>query len=229
MFSEKTALLLDMNNTFMFAEDNFSEADDFSIHYHQIGGQLQRKEINTLIREVYNYLQERYPSERYRHNFPSVAEAISKIETFKLTDNEIGKVVDTFSIHECGFIPEKYVEALFRLNEKYQLALVIDIWSPKNLWLNVFESAGISHLFSAMSFSSDHRMVKPSPKPFEMVLDQLGIHKEQGLVVGDSIRRDLGGASAAGIDCVLVGGAQHTDAIACYKDLLVFSDVIENN
>ncbi len=228
MFSGKKALLLDMNSTFMFGEDNFSETEDFSIHYHQMGGVLERQEINSLIREVYNYLQARYPSERYRHDFPGVAETICKIDTFKLTDNEIGKVVDTFSIHECGFIPRKYVETLFRLNKKFQLALIIDIWSPKSLWLNVFEFAGISHLFSAMSFSSDHRMVKPSPRPFEIILEQLGINKEDGLVVGDSIRRDLGGASAAGIDCVLVGGATHADAMACYQDLLVFADVIES-
>ncbi len=31
MFSEEKALLLDMNNTFMFGEDNFSAAEDFSI------------------------------------------------------------------------------------------------------------------------------------------------------------------------------------------------------
>lgn len=87
------------------------------------------------------------------------------------------------------------------------LAAVIDIWSPKNAWLIEFERAGISGLFSAASFSSDHGMVKPSPKPFKWVLSQLGVSESEAIVVGDSPRRDLGGAKSAGIDCILVGGA----------------------
>ena len=100
------------------------------------------------------------------------------------------------------------------------LAAVIDIWSPKNAWLKEFERAGISGLFSAVSFSSDHGMVKPSPKPFELVLSQLGIAASEAIVVGDSPRRDLGGATAAGIDCILVGGAMHPDAIKSFDSLL---------
>jgi FMN phosphatase YigB (HAD superfamily) len=63
-------------------------------------------------------------------------------------------------------------------------------------------------------------VIKPSPKPFELVVEQLGIKKDQGLVIGDSIRRDLGGAKAAGIGCVLVGGAKHSHTVGCYENLL---------
>ena len=65
-------------------------------------------------------------------------------------------------------------------------------------------------------------MVKPSPSPFELVVSQLDLPKEECLVVGDSVRRDLGGATAAGIDCVLVGGATDPGAAACYPGLLEF-------
>jgi len=112
---------------------------------------------------------------------------------------------------------------LYRLSEKYKLAVVIDIWAPKITWQCLFRKVGISNLFSASSFSSDHGIVKPSPKPFEQIIDQLGIKKEQALMIGDSIRRDLGGAQAAGIDCVLVGGAIHPDAVGCYENLIEFS------
>lgn len=40
MFENKKALLLDMNSTFMFGEDNFGKDEDFSIYYKKIGGQL---------------------------------------------------------------------------------------------------------------------------------------------------------------------------------------------
>ena len=82
------------------------------------------------------------------------------------------------------------------------------------------KKANISGLFAATSFFSDHGMVKPSPKPFELVLNQLGISRVEAIVVGDSVRGDLGGARNAGIDCVLVGGARHPEAIMNFVTLL---------
>ncbi|VAW48145.1 hypothetical protein MNBD_GAMMA04-1163 [hydrothermal vent metagenome] len=223
MFSNKEALLLDMNSTFMFGEDSFGISEDFSRHYHEIGGSLSKEKINTIIRLVYDYLDVRYPDEKYRHNFPSIENTIDKIITHELDQEEISKIIDTFAFHEMGYIPDEYIEALHRLNDKYQLSVVIDIWSPKRDWLKLFVESGIDKLFSESSFSSDHGMVKPSPKPFELVIAKLGVRKEQALVVGDSIRRDLGGAKAAGIDCVLVGKAKHNHAMECYKNLIEFS------
>ena len=223
MFVGKKALLLDMNGTFMFGEDRFGESEDFSKHYYKIGGTLPRDEVNQIIRSVYEYLATKYPDEKYRHNFPSLENAIQKVVTSTLPLAETIKIVDTFAFHELGQIPAEYRAALHKLKQHFLLAVVIDIWAPKSAWLNLFEMSGISNLFSAMSFSSDHGMVKPSPKPFQLVLDQLGITNSEGLVIGDSSRRDLGGANAANIDCVLVGGASHRDAVGCYKNLLEFS------
>ena len=70
------------------------------------------------------------------------------------------------------------------MREKYILALDIDIWSPKERWLKTFNELGIAQLFFAISFSSDHGMVKPSPKPFEIVVEQIKIPKEECLMVG---------------------------------------------
>ncbi len=226
MFSNKKVLLLDMNSTFMFGEDNFENSEDFSDHYHKIGGKFPKNKINTIIRSVYEYLDERYPNEAYRYNFPSVEHAIKRTIGHTLNGEEISKIVDTFAFHEIGYIPEEYIDVLHKLNKKFQLAVVIDIWAPKSSWLRLFEKSGISNLFSASSFSSDHGMVKPSPKPFELVIERLGIKKEQALVVGDSIRRDLGGARAAGIDCVLVGGAKHHHAVGCYENLIALNHAV---
>ncbi len=226
VFSDKKALLLDMNSTFMFGEDRFGISEDFSKYYHQIGGGLSRNEVNTIIRSIYAHLSERYPDEAYRHNFPSVKNAVKNAVTHRLNDDETSKIIDTFAFHEMGYIPDEYIEALHKLKKTFQLAVVIDIWAPKSTWLKLFEESGVAILFSAASFSSDHGMVKPSPKPFELVIAQLGIRKEQGLVIGDSVRRDLGGAKAAGLDCILVGGAAHPHAVGCYENLLALSYAI---
>lgn len=94
--------------------------------------------------------------------------------------------------------------------------------------MNLFNEPGINKLFVASSYSSDHGMVKPSPNPFNLVVEQLGVSKEQCLMIGDSIRRVLGGEEAADIDCVLVGGAEHPNAVGCYKNLLEFSHRVFN-
>jgi HAD superfamily hydrolase (TIGR01549 family) len=226
VLKEKKALLLDMNSTFMFGEDRFGENEDFSIYYKKIGGALKKKELNHIIMSAYEYLDIRYPDEKYRHNFPSLKTAIEKSLVVEITEEEIEKIIDTFAFHELGQIPQEFVAALHKLKERFILAVVIDIWSPKKPWIEAFEKAGISKLFSASSFSSDHGMVKPSHKPFELVVGHLNLRKEECLVVGDSERRDLGGAMAAGIDCVLVGGASSLNAAGCYSNLLAFTNEI---
>jgi len=223
MFSNKQALLLDMNNTFMFGEDNFDDNEDFSIHYHKIGGGLSKTEINEIIRLVYDYLDCRYPDEYFRHTFPSLDNAITETLSYELSEKEKLNIINTFAFHEIGYIPDDYLAVLQELSKNYLLAVVIDIWSPKSAWLDLFAEKELTGLFSAASFSSDYGIVKPSPKPFEQLVKQLGIEKNHALMIGDSIRRDLGGATAAGIDCVLVGGATHADAAGCYKNLLEFS------
>ena len=226
MFAGKKALLLDMNSTFMFGEDRFGASEDFSVHYSKIGGTLPQDEINRIVRAVYGYLDIRYPDENYRHNFPSLESALREVVGNTLSGDEINRIIATFAFHELGYVPKEYAAALHKLRQRFTLAAVIDIWSPKAAWLDTFESAGISGLFSAASFSSDHGMVKPSPKPFELVLNQLGIAKSEALVVGDSPRRDLGGARSAGIDCILVGGAKHPRALRSFRSLLELCNAI---
>jgi len=223
VFKNKKALLLDMNNTFMFGEDCFDENEDFYAYYEKINGSFKKAQLNKIIIAAYDYLSVRYTDVKYRHNFPSVKQAIEKSHDQELSEAEIGKIVDTFAFHELGHIPQKFINALFKLKERFVLAVVIDIWSPKKPWIEAFEQAGINKLFSASSFSSDHGMVKPSPKPFERVYNQLNLQNKECLVIGDSVRRDLGGAMAAGIECVLVGGATDLGAVGCYPSLLEFS------
>jgi len=226
VFAGKRALLLDMNGTFMFGEDRFGDSEDFSVHYFKIGGTLPQGEINRIVRAVYGYLDARYAEENYRHRFPSLDSAIREVTDKTLSEDEINKIVDTFAFHELGYIPNEYAAALHKLRQRFMLAAVIDIWAPKTAWLRAFEHAGISGLFSATSFSSDHGIVKPSPKPFDLVLGQLEMASSEAIVVGDSPRRDLGGAKSAGIDCILVGGAEHPYALKSFNNLLELCNAI---
>lgn len=220
----KKALLLDMNSTFMFGEDRFSESEEFSTYYYEIGGTLPEAELNEIITSAYKYLECKYPEEKYRHNFPTVEEAIVCVSNNKLPANEVEIIVDTFSFHELGYIPDEYIEVLFKLNKKYILAVVADIWSPKQVWIEAFKKVGIYEFFSAFSFSSDYGVVKPSPKQFEYVVNKLGLQNSECIVIGDSPKRDLVGARAAGIDCILVGGAKDAKAVGEFSSLIELSD-----
>lgn len=228
MFIGKKALLLDMNGTFMFGEDRFSDAEDFSVHYFKMGGELRKTEINRIVRAVYEYLDTRYPDDDYRHCFPSLESAVFEVVGTTLHRREVQKIAETFTFHELGSIPTEYAVALHKLRKRFMLAAVTDIWSPKEAWLKEFERAGISTLFSATSFSSDHGMVKPSPEPFERVLGQMGITASEAVVIGDSVRRDFGGANGAGIDCILVGGAEHP-AAKSFDNLLQLCCAIQDS
>jgi len=225
MFNDITTLLLDMNSTFMFGEDRFEGGTDYSEYYKQIGGNLPGNIINNTINNILEYLGERYPQEKYRHDFPTVRNAINATSTQTLPNEEIGKIIKTFSYYEHGHIPEEYIVALNKLQKTYRLAAVIDIWAPKDMWLETFNQLGIDKLFSAVSFSSDHGIVKPSPKPFEMVMKKMNVLPKECIVIGDSVRRDLGGAIAANIDCILVNSATDDKALGSFKNLIEVSKV----
>ncbi|NGP88476.1 hypothetical protein [Fodinibius halophilus] len=48
-------ILLDMNSTFMFGEDNFDDNQDFYNTYRKLGGKkLSRNSVNNIIRDCYN-------------------------------------------------------------------------------------------------------------------------------------------------------------------------------
>ena len=225
MFKEKTTLLLDMNSTFMFGEDRFETGFNYAEYYQRIGGKLSGNIVNTSIENILNYLSERYPNKVYEEKFPSIKDAIEATCIRPIPDEEIEKIINTFAFYEHGHIPKEYVAVLKKLQQKYKLAAVIDIWAPNDMWLSTFKQLGIDELFSAISFSSDHGMVKPSPKPFKMVMSELNVIPKECLMIGDSVRRDLGGAIAAGVDCILVNGATDDKALASFDNLIEVATV----
>ena len=214
------AVLLDMNGTFMFGEDRFGPSENFYERYRMTDGKLPTSEVNRIIREAYDYLDRLYPNPDYRETFPSLDYAIRKYVASNMSEVEIGNLIDTFAAHEIGSIPDEYADAIRDLSRDHVLGAVVDIWSPKAPWLNEFRRRGVKTCFSALSFSSELGVVKPSPKPFLAVLNELAVPKSSAVVIGDSPRRDLGGAKNAGLECILVGGATHPSAIGSFENLL---------
>ena len=222
--SNKKLLILDMNSTFMFNEDRFSNTMDYSKYYKSIGGVYEDKFINEIINLAYDYLEQRYQKEKYRDSFPSLEEAIKSVSDIKDT-KQIQKIIDTFAFYERGEISKEYVESLHRLSKNFILSAIIDIWAPSDSWVKLFKELDIYKLFAYISFSSDINIVKPSIVPFKNTLKKLNIKANEALMIGDSIKRDLGGANKAGIDCVIIG-SKTTKAFACYDNLLEFEKAL---
>ena len=212
MLNNFDSLLLDMNDTVMFGHDRF---------YRRLGGSLPEELATRLIANVYSTLALKYPNPRYFEHFPSIQDALQEIAPSGVLDEvELQLLVDTFAHFECGRVPPEYAQALDKLAKTHKLGLVADIWAPRAAWISEFSRAGILHLFDVISFSSDDGIVKPSARPFLKVLATIGSSKERTLMIGDSIRRDIGGAAAAGIQSVLVGGACDPSALSCAPNLL---------
>lgn len=217
-----------MNGTFMFGHDCLGVDEDFFPTYRELSGSglLGRDTVNRCIRETIDRLYLKYTDSRFTDNFPSVASELGRITELQGQQAEIKRMAATIARHELGHVPDEYQRVIRELGKHYRLAAVVDIWSPSLLWREVFAASRLADVFSALWFSSDHGVVKPSRIPFHWALDQLKLLPDDVLMIGDSIRRDLGGARKAGIDCVLVGGNAHEDAIAEFSNLLEFADAI---
>ena len=221
MIDKFSTILLDMNDTFMFGADRFGSNEDYSIVYHQLGGMIETVRVNQLIESAYAYLDIRYPDPQYRESFPSLREAFVSVEgQDSLSEMDLELLIETFARHELGFVPPEYAAAINQLSQRFRLGLVIDIWAPKPLWIETLNQCGVLSLCESASFSSECGIVKPSPLPFLNVLEEMNVNREDAVVIGDSVRRDLGGATAAGIACVLVGGAKHPSALGSVANLI---------
>lgn len=217
-------LLLDMNSTFMFGEDRFGSEHDYAVTYASLGGTLPGRVVQAAIQACYNHLAALYPQACYYEAFPSVRDVLSQLpEANALEPHDQRLLERTFARHELGHIPDDYAEAVRQLARRHRLGLVADVWSAKELWLDTLDRARILDVFEVLVFSSDHGYVKPSPRPFQRAMEQMNAPSEDCLVVGDSARRDVGGANAAGLAALWIGNgtipAGATWAIADLRDL----------
>src|SRR4029079_18803031 len=69
---------------------------------------------------------------------------------------------------------------------------------------NVIRGWGIAELFDTVTISSLAHAAKPSPKIFELALEQHAVEPGEAMHVGDSVRDDVEGATKAGLRAVLL-------------------------
>jgi putative hydrolase of the HAD superfamily len=103
------------------------------------------------------------------------------------------------------------VESLDKLkSEQFSLAIVSN-WNSS--LERVVNGLGIAHFFQFMVASADAGTKKPSPKIFELALEQAGVEPSRVVHVGDTYATDVLGARRAGIRGIMLDhfNGEHED------------------
>ncbi|MCI0450378.1 MAG: HAD-IA family hydrolase [Chlorobi bacterium] len=78
-----------------------------------------------------------------------------------------------------------------------KLGVVSDAPS-REAWLRL-SYIGLHHIFDEVVTFDDSKERKPSPVPFNLILERLGVNPEHSLMVGDWAERDVAGARSVGM------------------------------
>ena len=89
--------------------------------------------------------------------------------------------------------------ALERASSSYVLCALSDF--PVGVKL---QALGVEQYFSFIATTEDYGALKPSPVPFMAMLESIGLPPQAVLYVGDSERKDVGGAKGVGMKAALI-------------------------
>jgi putative hydrolase of the HAD superfamily len=204
-----TALILDMCGTFMFGHDRFGPEQAYGETYRLLGGTtLSNQNVCRIIAACFSRMNAIYADAGRHNSFPSVLSTLRVLrETIQCSESELSLLEEVFAEHEVGRVPEDYADTLHALAKRYRLVLVTNVWSRKSKYVEALKRAEVFTLFDAVVFSSDGCTVKPSPALFQRAIASLGVERSEALVIGDSLRCDIGGASASGLRSIWIDPA----------------------
>ncbi|RKU06040.1 haloacid dehalogenase [Candidatus Poribacteria bacterium] len=225
-------VLLDVSHTFMFGVDRFSDTEDYSATYRQIGGNLlSNGDVCRTITALFDSMLADYEDPNCYDSFAPVFSCLKVLpESKNLPAGEIQLLAQVFAMHEVGTIPAAYAKALHRLHETHRLGVISNIWSSNDLYLCEFERVGIRNLFDVIIFSSDYSCIKPSPYIFAKAIEVLDVDRSKIVFVGDSLKHDIAGAKAAGLLSVWINtGIDQIDESISIPELIIkdLRDLIE--
>lgn len=201
-----TVLLLDMGGTFMFDCDRFDDPQSLYTTYQHRGGEaVPAHELHTLIAELVQHMGKVARDPERQNAFPSICEALAGCDGAKrLSSHECQVISQVVEAHEIGEIPQQYKDVLAELGKRHRLGVVSNVWAPSEVFRRAFADSGIGDLFEVTVFSSDHRCVKPSPRLFELAIEQFDTCRERMTFVGNDLRCDIAGAAEVGLGTVWI-------------------------
>jgi putative hydrolase of the HAD superfamily/5'-nucleotidase len=223
-----TALLLDMNHTFMFESDRFGPEEDYYATYRAVGGHgLERERLLHIMQLGFEALMLAYESPESWEDFPSVIEAFR--DYARAPEEELPILERVFAAHEIGrVVPPAHHAFLRSVAQSHHLGIVSNICARPGPWLDFLRAADLLPLFKTIVFSSEGRTIKPSHTLFRRALADLPPGATV-LFAGDSLERDIIPAKALGMDTAWIAppGSAHPAAdivIQSLPDLALLAD-----
>lgn len=136
----------------------------------------------------------------------SVARDAAAARGLSLSGNQAHELWEACRINErtLGRRPAPdAIETLAWLKERgFRLGCVTNTLFGGPLFLEGLRQDGLEGYLEAVAISCDLGFMKPSPQIFRHALAALGVPPEKALMVGDSLRADVGGAKALGLTAV---------------------------
>jgi len=204
----KRAVLFDLIDTLLWYDRRASH--DHTDLAREAFQALYGDDAETLARflEAYRRVRERY----LRQSAISLREVdfIARMrDTFAALGPVQPSVLERFIARYIGgyirhlSLPQGHHELLDRLHRCYRIALVTNFqyWPAIYRLLDHFELAGY---FDAVVISGEFGWRKPHPAIFQEALRRLSVRAEEAVFVGDDLEVDIEGASACGMDTILL-------------------------
>ena len=131
--------------------------------------------------------------------------------------------------------PGVYATLIALIKKGIKLAVVSDA-PGREAWLRLYQ-LNFHHLFDVVVTHSDTGEFKPSPKPFRLALEKLGVEAEDSIMVGDWAERDMTGAKNIGMTTVFARYGDIFDTqdhggdfeIARFRDILNVVDQLSGD
>lgn len=107
-------------------------------------------------------------------------------------------------------------------SKKYKIALIsnTDCFSVRS----ILEKYNMLELFDVVKLSYETGMLKSNAKVFEETLEELGVSKDEAVMIGDSLDSDIKGAENAGVRGILIDRKNRRD----YEDKIISLKDIES-
>lgn len=124
-----------------------------------------------------------------------------------------------------------YPKVIPTLNELAKMGIKLGVVSDapsREAWLRLVY-IGLHHTFDAVVTLDDSKQRKPSPIPFNMILNKLNVKPEESLMVGDWAERDVFGAKSVGMKTAFAryGDTFNTKEHGADYELSNISELIE--
>lgn len=211
------ALLFNVQGTLLDTEVNEEDPHLWAVlerYLRYKGIYLQPEKLTEIYRHTHQALQARSPFPHPEVDVLTIwAEILQEWEnpavyTLPIVTSEgiefiksVAQLYRSLSLKRLALYPG-VKDVLESLGGNFQLGLVANGqhgWTSPEL-----KYLGIRHYFRVAVFSSDHGRGKPDPYLYRVALERLGVPPPAALFIGNDGPTDIAGASAAGIESVLI-------------------------